>query len=60
MNQMVAVRRFQPADTPAAVAIIRGLPDYFTSDVPEKLERDAAARNPPHPLAGEDRPPSRG
>jgi GNAT superfamily N-acetyltransferase len=42
MNQMVAVRRFLPADAPAATAIIRGLPDYFTADVPEKLERDAA------------------
>ena len=39
---MIAVRRFEARDAPAAVAIIRGLPDYFTEDVPEKLERDAA------------------
>ncbi|HKD88223.1 MAG TPA: GNAT family N-acetyltransferase [Streptosporangiaceae bacterium] len=39
---MVAVRRFAAADSPAAVAIVRGLPDYFTADVPAKVERDAA------------------
>jgi GNAT superfamily N-acetyltransferase len=41
---MIAVRRFEAKDAPAAVAIIRGLPDYFAEDVPEKLERDAAGR----------------
>jgi GNAT superfamily N-acetyltransferase len=40
---MIAVRRFQAGDTAAAVAIIRGLPDYFTDDVPDKVERDAAS-----------------
>ena len=40
---MIAVRRFVAADGPAAAAIIRGLPDYFTDDVPAKLERDAAS-----------------
>ena len=39
---MIAVRRFAAGDAPAAVAIIRGLPDYFTGDVPGKVERDAA------------------
>lgn len=39
---MIAVRRFAAGDAPAAVAIIRGLPDYFTGDVPAKVERDAA------------------
>ena len=43
MNHMPAVRRFQAGDTPAATAIIRGLPDYFTHDVPAKVEHDAAS-----------------
>ena len=43
MNRMPAVRRFQAGDAPAAAAIIRGLPDYFTDDVPAKAERDAAS-----------------
>jgi GNAT superfamily N-acetyltransferase len=42
MNHMLAVRRFTPGDAPAAIAIIRGLPDYFTDDVPAEVERDAA------------------
>ena len=43
MNHMLAVRRFAAADAPAAAAIIRGLPDYFTDDVPAQAERDAAS-----------------
>jgi ribosomal protein S18 acetylase RimI-like enzyme len=43
MNRMPAVRRFAAGDAPAAVAIVRGLPDYFTDDVPAKVERDAAS-----------------
>lgn len=39
---MIAVRRFAAGDGPAATAIIRGLPDYFTDDVPVQVERDAA------------------
>jgi GNAT superfamily N-acetyltransferase len=39
---MFAVRRFAAGDAPAAAAIIRGLPDYFTDDVPAKVESDAA------------------
>ena len=42
MNSMLAIRRYEPADAPAATAIIKGLPDYFTEDVPAKAERDAA------------------
>jgi len=38
---MAAVRRFEAGDAPAVIAIIRGLPDYFTDDVPAKAERDA-------------------
>jgi GNAT superfamily N-acetyltransferase len=38
-----AVRRFEAGDASAAAAIIRGLPDYFTVDVPAKAVRDAAA-----------------
>jgi GNAT superfamily N-acetyltransferase len=43
INHMPAVRRFAAGDGPAAAAIIRGLPDYFTDDVPAKVERDAAS-----------------
>jgi ribosomal protein S18 acetylase RimI-like enzyme len=43
MNHMLAVRRFAAGDAPAAAAIIRGLPDYFTDDVPAQVERDAAS-----------------
>lgn len=39
---MPAIRRYQPEDAAAVTAIIRGLPDYFTPDVPGKAERDAA------------------
>ena len=42
---MLAVRRFAAGDAPAAVAITRGLPDYFTDDVPAKVERDAASHD---------------
>ena len=41
MNNVLAVRRLASRDVPAAVAIVRGLPDYFTDDVPAKVERDA-------------------
>jgi hypothetical protein len=43
MNRMFAVRPFQAGDAPAATAIVRGLPDYFTEDVPDKVEHDAAS-----------------
>ena len=43
---MPAVRRFEARDAPAAAAIIRGLPDYFTDDVPAKAVRDAASHEP--------------
>jgi ribosomal protein S18 acetylase RimI-like enzyme len=43
MNHMFAVRRLAAEDAPAALAIIRGLPDYFTADVPAQVERDAAS-----------------
>jgi len=42
MASMPAVRRFAVGDAPAVTAIIRGLPDYFTDDVPAKAEHDAA------------------
>jgi ribosomal protein S18 acetylase RimI-like enzyme len=41
VNRVIAVRRFAAGDVPAATAIIRGLPDYFTDDVPAQAERDA-------------------
>jgi GNAT superfamily N-acetyltransferase len=43
MNHMSAVRPFQAGDVPAVTAIVRGLPDYFTEDVPDKVEHDAAS-----------------
>ena len=43
MSHMSAVRPFQAGDAPAATAIVRGLPDYFTEDVPDKVEHDAAS-----------------
>jgi ribosomal protein S18 acetylase RimI-like enzyme len=46
MARMPAVRRFAAGDAPAVTAIIRGLPDYFTDDVPAKAERDAADHEP--------------
>src|ERR1700748_216392 len=42
MNHMSAVRSFQAGDVPAATAIVRGLSDYFTEDVPDQVEHDAA------------------
>src|SRR6266516_3150113 len=43
MDTMLAVCRCTAEDAPAVTAIIRGLPDYFTDDVPAKAERDAAS-----------------
>ena len=34
---MIAVRRAEPSDALGCAAIVRGLPDYFTGDVPEKV-----------------------
>lgn len=38
----MVVRRAGPDDIPACAGIVRGLPEYFTEDVPTKVERDAA------------------
>jgi ribosomal protein S18 acetylase RimI-like enzyme len=43
MTHMPAVRRFEAGDAPATASIIRGLPDYFTDDVPAKAVRDAGS-----------------
>ena len=45
MSHMSPVRPFQAGDAPAATAIVRGLPDYFTEDVPEQVEHDAASHH---------------
>jgi GNAT superfamily N-acetyltransferase len=37
---MPAVRRAVPADADGCVAIVRGLPDYFSDDVAEKVVAD--------------------
>jgi len=42
---MPAVRRLAAADMPAVGAIVRSLPDYFTSNVRGRVERDAAAHD---------------
>jgi len=38
---VLAVRRLAAADLPAVTLIVGRLPDYFTSDVPGQVERDA-------------------
>jgi len=40
---MSAVRRLAAGEAPALAGIVRGLPEYFTDDVPGKVERDAAS-----------------
>lgn len=40
---MFAVRRAKPADAGRCAAIVRGLPDYFTDDIPEKVVADLSA-----------------
>jgi GNAT superfamily N-acetyltransferase len=42
---MLAVRRLAAADMVAATAIVRGLPDNFTDDVPGLVERDATVHD---------------
>lgn len=39
---MTVVRRLAAADRAAVRRIVCALPEYFTSDVPDKVERDAA------------------
>jgi GNAT superfamily N-acetyltransferase len=39
---MSAVRRLAAGEAPALAGIVRGLPEYFTDDVPGKVEHDAA------------------
>jgi GNAT superfamily N-acetyltransferase len=39
---VLAVRHLATGDVAAAKRIVCALPDYFTSDVPDKVERDAA------------------
>src|SRR5215469_294416 len=40
---MSAVRRLAAGEAPALAAIVRSLPEYFTDDVPGKVEHDAAS-----------------
>ena len=42
---VLAIRRLAAADLGAVTRIIRGLPDYFTRDVPGRVERDALAHD---------------
>ena len=39
---MSAVRRLAAGEAPALAAIVRSLPEYFTDDVPGKVNRDAS------------------
>jgi len=39
---MLTVRSMVAGDVPAVTAIVRGLPDYFTANVPGQVEADAA------------------
>jgi hypothetical protein len=51
---MLRARPCVPADIEAVVAIVRGLPEYFTADVPDKVRSEAAAGAPgcsPSPTA---------
>ena len=41
---MQTVRPMVAGNIPAVAAIVRGLPDYFTANVPEQVEADAAPR----------------
>jgi GNAT superfamily N-acetyltransferase len=41
MTDVASVRRFTTEDALAVALIIEGLPDYFTEDVPEKVQHDA-------------------
>jgi GNAT superfamily N-acetyltransferase len=38
---VIAVRQWEAGDGPAVAAIIAGLPDYFTDDVPARVQHDA-------------------
>ncbi len=40
---MLSVRRLTAEDVPACADIVRGLPDYFSDDVPAKVASDAAS-----------------
>lgn len=42
---MVSVRPFRAEDIQGVLTIVRGLPDYFTEDVPGKVEREAAVHD---------------
>jgi ribosomal protein S18 acetylase RimI-like enzyme len=42
-RSVVTVRRFAARDTERCIAIVRELPDYFTEDVPAKVESDLGA-----------------
>lgn len=42
---VLAVRGLAAADLPAIKRIVGGLPDYFTSDVPGRVEEDAVGHD---------------
>lgn len=42
---MLGVRPWLPEDISAVAAIVLGLPEYFSDDVPSQVERDAASHD---------------
>jgi GNAT superfamily N-acetyltransferase len=44
-DTMLTARRLTAGDVPAIAVIVRGLPEYFTSDVPGKVEADAVSHD---------------
>ncbi len=44
-DSMVIVRSFEADDLPAVLEIVRGLPEYFTEDVPAKVRHDLGAHD---------------
>lgn len=51
---MLAIRRATPDDARSCQAIVRGLPDYFTEDVPDRVAVDLAVHEAWLALEGDD------
>jgi hypothetical protein len=55
---MLTVRRFAAGDTPAAMATIRGLPDYFTQMCPQQGRSGPGRAWPARPAQAACPPPA--
>lgn len=51
---MLTIRLATPDDAPSCQAIVRGLPDYFTEDVPDRVAADLAVHEAWLALEGDD------